>query len=122
MGNRICDQKDRRHPNEEQDFKAYKNRGGIGDRAENLIELIGLERVVQRNFEYEGTYYVTEDGETYDEEYVDTHNPRRTGVKFYEVSNWRYNKRKEMYEPVVRRIVIIEIKEIQLTLDLWMKK
>lgn len=118
MGSGIRDQKDRRHPNAKQDFKAYKNRGGIGDRAENLRELIGLERVVQQNFGYEGTYYVTEDGETYDEEYVDIHNPRRTGVKFYEVSNWRYNKRKEIYEPVIRRIVIIDIKEIQLTLEL----
>lgn len=118
MGNRICNQKNRRYTDTEQDFKTYKNRGGIGDRAENLRELIGLERVVQQNFGYEGTYYVTEDGETYDDEYVDTHNPRRTGVKFYEVSNWRYNKRKEIYEPIIRRIVMIDIKEIQLTLDL----
>lgn len=118
MGNRICDQKDRRHPNAKQNFKTYKDRGGIGDRAENLRELIGLERIIRQDFGYEGTYYVTEDGETYDEEYVETHNPRKTGVKFYEVSNWRYNKRKEIYEPVIRRIVIIDIKEIQLTLDL----
>lgn len=118
MGGRIHDQKDRKYPNAKQDFKAYKDRGGIGDRAENLRELIGLERVVRRDFGYEGTYYVTEDGETYDDEYVDTHNPRRTGVNFYEVSNWRYNKRKEIYEPIIRRIVMIEIKEIQLTLDL----
>lgn len=118
MGNRICNQKDRRHPEAKQDFKAYKDRGGIGDRAESLIELIGLERVVRRDFEYEGTYYVTEDGETYDDEYVNTHNPRRTGVKFYEVSNWRYNKRKEIYEPVIRRIIMIDITEIQLTLEL----
>lgn len=118
MGSRICNQKDRKHIDAKQNYKAYRDRGGIGDRAESLRELIGLERVVRQDFGYEGTYYVTEDGETYDDEYVDTHSPRRTGVKFYEVSNWRYNKRKEMYEPVVRRIVIIEIKEIQLTLDL----
>lgn len=118
MGNRICDQKDRGYPETKQTFKAYRDRGGIGDRAESLRELIGLERVVRQDFGYEGTYYVTEDGETYDVEYVDTHNPRRTGVKFYEVSNWRYNKRKEIYEPVIRRIVMIEIKEIQLTLEL----
>lgn len=118
MGNRICNQKDRRHPETKQTFKAYKDRGGIGDRAETLRELIGLERVVRQDFGYEGTFYVTEDGETYDDEYVNTHNPPRTGVKFYEVSNWRYNKRKEIYEPVVRRIVIIEIKEIQLSLEL----
>lgn len=118
MGSGIYNQKSRRHLNKKQNFKTYKNRGGIGDRAENLRELIGLERIVRQDFGYEGTYYVTEDGETYDDEYVDTHNPRRTGVKFYEVSNWRYNKRKEIYEPIIRRIVIIEIKEIQLTLDL----
>lgn len=118
MGSRIHNQKDRRHPNEKQDFKTYKDRGGIGDRASNLTELIGVERAVRRDFEYEGTFYVTEDGETYDEKYVEAHNPRRTGVKFYEVSNWRYNKRKEIYEPIIRRIVMIEIKEIQLTLEL----
>lgn len=118
MGNRMLNQKDRKHPDEKQDFKAYKDRGGIGDRDENLRELIGLERVVRQDFEYEGTYYVTEDGETYDNEYVNTHKPRKTGVNFYEVSNWKYNKRKEIYEPVIRRIVMIEIKEIQLTLDL----
>lgn len=118
MGSGIHNQKDRRHLNAKQDFKAYKNRGGIGDRAENLRELIGLERVVRQDFGYEGTYYVTEDGETYDEEYVDAHNPRKTGVKFYEVSNWRYNRKKGIYEPVIRRIVMIEIKEIQLTLEL----
>lgn len=118
MGSRIHNQKDGKYPNAKQNFKAYKDRGGIGDRAESLRELIGLERVVRQDFEYEGTYYVTEDGETYDDEYVDAHNPRRTGVKFYEVSNWRYNKRKEIYEPIIRRIVMIDIKEIQLTLNL----
>ena len=118
MGNRICNQKDRRYPETKQTFKAYKDRGGIGDRSGSLTELIGLERVVRQDYGYEGTYYVTEDGETYDDEYVNAHNPPRTGVKFYEVSNWRYNKRKEIYEPVIRRIVMIEIKEIQLTLEL----
>lgn len=118
MGSGNYNQKDRRHPNEKQDFKAYKNRGGIGDRAENLRELIGLERVVRQDFGYEGTFYVTEDGETYDDEYVDAHNPRKTGVNFYEVSNWRYNKKKEIYEPIIRRIVMIDNKEIQLTLEL----
>lgn len=118
MGNRIRNQKNRRCIDTEQNYKAYRNRGGIGDRASNLTELIGVERVVRQNFGYEGTYYVTEDGEIYDDKYVDTHNPRRTGVKFYEVTNWRYNKKKQINEPVVRRIVIIEIKEIQLTLEL----
>lgn len=118
MGSRNINQKDRKNSNAKQDFKAYKDRGGIGDRAESLRELIGLERTVRLDFEYEGTYYVTEDGETYDDEYVKTHNPRRTGVNFYEVSNWRYNKKKEIYEPIIRRIVMIDIKEIQLTLEL----
>lgn len=118
MGNRICNQKTRRHTEAEQDFKACKDRGGIGDRSDNLVELIGLERVSRREFGYEGTFYVTEDGETYDKEYVDTHNPIRTGVNFYEVSNWRYNKGREIYEPVIRRIVMIKIEDTQLSLDL----
>lgn len=118
MGNRIRNQKNREYFDAEQNFKTYRNRGGIGDRSSNLTELIGKKRVIQQDFGYEGTYYVTEDGETYDDEYVDTHNPKRTGVQFYEVSNWRYNKEKEIYEPIIRRIVMIEIKEIQLTLDI----
>lgn len=118
MGNRICNPKSREYTEAEQNFRAYKDRGGIGDRSQSLIELIGLERVVRRDFEYEGTIYVTEDGETYEKEYVDTHNPMKTGVKFYEVSNWIYNKRKEIYEPIIRRIVMIKINDTQLTLDL----
>ena len=118
MGNRIRNQKSREYINSEQNFKTYRDRGGIGDRASSLTELIGLERVARQDFGYEGTYYVTEDGETYDDKYVDTHKPPRTGVKFYEVSNWRYNKEKEIYEPIVRRIVMIKIKEIQLSLEL----
>lgn len=118
MGNRIRDQKNREYTDTEQDYKAYGNRGGIGDRSTNLVKLIGVERVSRRDYEYEGTYYVTEDGETYDSEYMNTHNPRRTGVNFYEVSNWKYNERKGIYEPVIRRIVIIQIREYQLSLDL----
>lgn len=118
MGSGIHNQKDRRRPDAKQDFKAYRDRGGIGDRAGSLPELIGLERVVKQDFGYEGTFYVTEDGETYDDKYVDTHNPLRTGVKFYEVSNWRYNKRKEIYEPIIRRIVMIKITNTQLSLEL----
>lgn len=118
MGNRIRNQKNREHTNSKQNYKAYDGRGDIGDRASNLVGLIGVERVSRQNFGYEGTYYVTEDGELYDDKYVDTHKPLRTGVKFYEVSDWRYNKEKEIYEPVVRRIVIIKIREIQLSLNL----
>lgn len=117
MGNRICNQKDRKHPNKKQNTKTYK-RGDIGDRSSSLTELIGVGRVMRQDFGYEGTYYVTEDGETYDDKYVDTHKPQRTGIPFYEVSNWRYNKEKEMYEPIIRRIVIIKIRETQQSLDL----
>lgn len=118
MGNRICNQKNRKYINSKQNFKAHNSRGGIGERSSNLVKLIGVERVVRQNFGYEGTYYVTEDGELYDDKYVDTHKPLRTGVKFYEVTDWRYNKEKEINEPIVRRIVIIKIREIQLSLKL----
>lgn len=118
MGNRIRDQKNGEYIDAEQNYKTYRDRGGIGDRSNNLVELIGANRVSRRNYGYEGTYYVTEDGETYDNEYMNTHNPRRTGVSFYEVSNWRYNEGKGIYEPVIRRIVMIEIREYQLSLDL----
>lgn len=117
MGSGICNQKNRKYPDKKQNTKTYK-RGQIGDRSSNLTELIGIKRVRRQDFEYEGTYYVTEDGETYDDKYVDTHKPQRIGIPFYEVSNWRYNKEKEMYEPIVRRIVIIKIKETQQSLDL----
>lgn len=118
MGNTICDQKNREYIDAEQNYKACGDRGGIGDRASNLVELIGAERVSRRDYGYEGTYYVTKNGETYDNEYMHTHNPRRTGVNFYEVSNWRYNERKGIYEPIVRRIVMIETREYQLSLNL----
>lgn len=117
MGNRIWNQKAGRHPGKEQNTKTY-NRGQIGDRSSSLVKLIGLERVIRQDFGYEGTYYVTEDGETYDDKYVDIHKPQRISIPFYEVSNWRYNKSKEIYEPIIRRIVMIKIKEIQQSLDL----
>ena len=118
MGNRIRDQKNRKYIDAEQNYKAYGDRGGIGDRSSNLAELIGVERVSRRDYGYEGTYYVTEDGETYDNHYMNTHNPYRTGVNFYEVSNWRYNEGKGIYEPIVRRIVMIKMREYQLSLEL----
>ena len=117
MGSRICNQEDREHPGKKQNTETY-NRGGIGDRSSNLIKLIGAKRVSRRDYKYEGTYYVTEDGETYDNEYVNRHNPQRTGVNFYEVSNWKYNEGKGIYEPIVRRIVMIKIREHQLSLNL----
>lgn len=101
-----------------QNNKAYECRGDIGDRSTNLTRLIGAERVSRRDFKYEGTYYVTEDGETFDKEYVETQKPQRTGVNFYEVSNWMYNEKKQMYEPVIRRIVMIKKTNTQLSMNL----
>lgn len=117
MGNRICNQEAGGFLEEKQNAETY-NKGGIGDRAVNLVKLIGAERVSRREFQYEGTYYVTEDGETFDKEYVEIHKPRRTGVNFYEVSNWIYNERKQLYEPIIRRIVMIKNTNTQLSLDL----
>lgn len=118
MGDRICDQKNRERIDAKQNYKACGDREGIGARSSSLIKLIGVERVSRRDYEYEGTFYVTEDGETYDNEYMNSHNPCRTGVNFYEVSNWRYNKKKGIYEPVIRRIVMIKMREYQLSMDL----
>lgn len=118
MGNGVCNQKDREYIDQKQDNKFSKERGDIGDRSTNLVKLIGAERVSRRDFKYEGTFYVTEDGETFDKEYVDTQKPQRTGVSFYEVSNWIYNERKQMYEPIVRRIVMIKKTNTQLSMDL----
>lgn len=118
MENRICDKENGRHIDAKQNNKAYECRGDIGDRSTNLVRLIGAERVSRRDFKYEGTYYVTEDGETFDKEYVETRKPQRTGVNFYEVSNWMYNEKKQMYEPVIRRIVMIKNTNTQLSLDL----
>lgn len=118
MGNRIRDQKNREYIDAKQNYKTYKDRGGIGDRSHNLTELIGVERVSRRDYGYEGTYYLTENGETYDNEYMNSHNPQRTGVSFYEVIDWRFNEGKGIYEPVVRRVVMIKMREYQLSLDL----
>lgn len=118
MENTVCNQEVGRRINTKQNTDTNRGRGGIGDRSSNLAKLIGVKRVVRQDFGYEGTYYVTEDGELYDDKYVDTHKPLRTGVKFYEVTDWRYNKEKEIYEPIVRRIVIIKIRETQLSLNL----
>lgn len=117
MGNRICNQESGGHPEKKQDAKTH-NKGEVGARSVNLVKLIGAERVSRREFQYEGTYYVTKYGETYDKKYVDTYKPTRTGVNFYEVSNWIYNEKKQLYEPIVRRIVMIKIKDTQLSLDL----
>lgn len=118
MGNGIRNQKNREYIDQKQDNKITNGRGDIGDRSTNLIKLIGAEAVSKRNFKYEGTFYVTEDGETFDKEYVDTQKPQRTGISFYEVSNWIYNGRKQLYEPIVRRIVMIKNTNTQLSMDL----
>lgn len=118
MENRIRDQESRRRVKTKQNTGTYTTAGAIGDRSSNLVKLIGADRVSRRNFKYEGTYYLTEDGELYDNEFIKTHNPYRTGVSFYEIVDWRYNEGKGIYEPVIRRIVIIKIKEYQLALNL----
>lgn len=118
MGNRICNQEVRRHTNTKQDTEIYKDRGEIGSRSSNLVKLIGAERVSQRDYGYEGTYYMTENGEIYDNEYMNSHNPYRTGTNFYEVIDWKYNEGKGIYEPIVRRIVMIKMREYQLSLNL----
>ena len=73
MGDRILNQKNREYIDTEQNYKAYRNRGGIGDRARNLVELIGAERISRRDYQFEGTCYVKENGETYDREYMKTY-------------------------------------------------
>lgn len=118
MGNGIFNPKAGGHTDTEQSTKAPRSRGAVGDRSNNLVKLIGAERVSRRNFKYEGTYYITEDGEIYDKEYVETHKLQRTGVNFYEVADWLYNESKQMYEPTIRRIVMIKNTNTQLSLSL----
>lgn len=118
MGSRICDQKSGGCTGTKQDYKASGSRGDIGDRSNNLVSLIGADRVSRRNFKYEGTYYVTEDGELYDKEYVIAQKVQRTGASFYEVTDWEYDERKRLYQPTIRRIVIIKNTNTQLSLNL----
>lgn len=118
MENRVRNQEAGRHINTKQNTDTSRGGGDIGDRSNNLVKLIGAERVSQRNFKYEGTYYVTEDGEVYDKEYVIAQKIQRTGVSFYEVVDWEYNKRKQLYEPTIRRIVMVKNTNIQLSLNL----
>ena len=70
MANRGCNQEVGKRINTKQNTDTNKGRGDIGDRSSNLIKLIGAERVSRRDFKYEGTYYVTEDGELYGKEDV----------------------------------------------------
>lgn len=119
MGSRICNQKDRRYPDTKQNTEAF-NRGEVRARARNLVELIGADRVSRREYRYDGTYYVTEDGEVYDKEYVKSKKAQRTGVSFYEAVEWEYNYEttRKMYLPTVRRIVMIKNISNQLSLKL----
>lgn len=118
MENSVCNQKIGRHINTEQNTDTNGGRGDIGDRSSNLVKLIGADNVSRRNFKYEGTYYVTKDGELYDKEHVIAQKIQRTGVSFYEVVDWEYNERKQLYEPTIRRIVMIKNTNTQLSLNL----
>ena len=116
MANRDCNQKVGKHINTKQNTDTYSH--DIGARSNNLVKLIGAERVSRRNFKYEGTYYVTEDGELYDKERVIAQKVQRTGVSFYEITDWEYDERKRLYQPTIRRIVIIKNTNTQLSLNL----
>lgn len=118
MGSRICDQEVGKHTDTEQSTEARRNTVAIGSRSKNLVKLIGAERVSRRSFKYEGTYYITEDGEICSKEYVETQKPQRTGVSFYEIADWTYDERKQLFEPTVRRIVIVKKTNTQLSLNL----
>lgn len=117
MANRIWNQEVGRDINTKQNTATSRERGAIGDISNNLVKLIGAERVSRRNFKYEGTYYITEDGEICSKEYVETQKPQRTGVSFYEIADWTYNERKQLFEPTVRRIVIVKKNNTQLSLN-----
>lgn len=118
MENRVWNQESRRHVKTEQNTDTYSTGGAIGDRSSNLVKLIGADNVSRRNFKYEGTYYVTEDGELYNKEYVIARKVQRTGVSFYEVVDWEYDEKKKLYQPTIRRIVIIKNTNTQLSLNL----
>lgn len=118
MENRVWNQEVGRRINAKQNTDTNRGRGDIGDRSSNLVKLIGAERVSRRDFKYEGTYYVTEDGEVYDKEYVTTQKVQRTGISCYEVTDWEYNERKRLYQPTIRRIVMIKNTNTQLSLNL----
>lgn len=118
MEHRIWNQESRRQIKTEQNTDAYPTGGAIGGRSSNLVKLIGADNVSRRNFKYEGTYYVTEDGELYDKEYVITQKVQRTGVSFYEVVDWEYDEKKGMYQPTIRRVVMIKNTNTQLSLNL----
>lgn len=118
MENRVCNRESRRRVKTKQNTDTYPTGGAIGDRSSNLVKLIGADNVSRRNFKYEGTYYVTEDGELYDKEHVIAKKAQRTGASFYEVTDWEYDERKKLYQPTIRRIVMIKNTNTQLSLNL----
>ena len=118
MENRVCNPEAGRRVKTKQNTGTYPTGGAIGDRSSNLVKLIGADNVSRRNFKYEGTYYVTEDGELYDKERVIAQKVQRTGISFYEVTDWGYDERKGLYQPTIRRIVIIKNTNTQLSLNL----
>lgn len=118
MENRVWNQKPGGCVKTKQNTDTYPTGGAIGDRSSNLVKLIGADNVSRRNFKYEGTYYVTEDGELYDKEYVIAQKVQRTGVNLYEVVDWEYDERKRLYQPTIRRIVMIKNTNTQLSLNL----
>lgn len=118
MENRIWDQKSGRRIKTKQNTDTYPTGEAIGARSSNLVKLIGADNVSRRNFKYEGTYYVTKDGELYDKEYVIAQKVQRTGASFYEVVDWKYDEKKKLYQPTIRRIVIIKNTNTQLSLNL----
>ena len=94
MENRAWNQESGRRVKTKQNTDTYPTGGCLGDRSSNLVKLIGADNVSRRNFKYEGTYYVTEDGELYDKEHVIAKKAQRTGVSFYEVTDWSTTKGK----------------------------
>lgn len=118
MENRVWNQKSRKRVRTKQNTDTYPTGGAIGDRSSNLVKLISADNVSRRNFKYEGTYYVTEDGELLDKEYVIAQKVQRTGVSFYEIVDWEYDEKKKLYQPTIRRIVIIKNTNTQLSLKL----
>lgn len=118
MENRVWNPEVRRRVKTKQNNDAHSTGGAIGDRSSNLVKLIGADNVSRRNFKYEGTYYVTEDGELYDKERVIAQKVQRTGISFYEVTDWEYDEGKKLYQPTIRRIVMIKNTNTQLSLNL----
>lgn len=118
MENRGRNQEIGKRINTKQNTDTNRGRGNIGNRSSNLVKLIGAERVSRRNFKYEGTYYVTEDGELYDKKHVIAQKGQRTGASFYEVTDWEYNEERKQYQPTIRRIIIIKNTNTQLSLNL----